>query len=336
MRIITFSDTHFRKYVRVESSTVDWLSLQLESLDKVFQYCEEVEPDLIIFNGDLFDAKSTIDVSVFSQVLEKFYEFPLTSRLIINTGNHDIATVQGDSVLKAFEPICKRVIGLGEVNEITWEDWNICIVPYSCFNLAEERRKREKYNILFLHEEIQELALSASNYKLSSSVEMSALEDWDYVFDGHIHKPQEVCRELVDVYAIGSLVQQNFSEEKEEKRLLDIEIEGDECNIRSVPIDGPKFYNNLKLEDKIIKYIEEKSRSDEFFLFKIRKKEVSHEIFKRPNVFYRVVQEETRKVRVEEDKTDEELVDVYAKEYGDDDVYDRLIEIGKRIIRECM
>jgi len=335
IRVIIFSDTHFRKYMRVEATNVEWLPLQLQCLKQIFDFCMEIEPDIIVFNGDLFDAKTSIDVPLFTRVWEEFSDFEYSKKVILNTGNHDIATIDGASVLTTFEPICMDVVKIGETRSWFFDDWEVKIVPFMPEINKEFLSKSSKHGILFLHQEIEGLVLGSSNYKLENPIPLEWLDEWDFVFDGHIHKPQNIG----NVFAVGSIMQQNFGEAREKKRFIDLKITKEhKPYIQSIEIEGPQFFVDVKLDNKKqIDYIKNKSKSNQFFRIDINEKDISNEIFKLPNVFPKVVSKSEREVRVMKDLTDEELLEIYVKnETENKEIYNKLVEIGIKIIRENM
>jgi len=158
------------------------------------------------------------------------------------------------------------------------------------------------------------------------------LKDWDIVVDGHIHKPQRV----ENVYVVGSMLQQDFGEAGEDKYFLVLNINKNGCVVDPIPIRGPRFHKLKSLNDPDIEYLVKEALPSEFFRIDVFPEEVIHPIFDKPNVYFNVVETEKRKTRVEkEDISDEELVELYVKEVKhEEDKYERLIQIGKKIIRE--
>lgn len=329
-KIVVFSDSHFRKTLRVGDDSIDWLKYQLNCLDQVFGYCIEKDVDHIVFNGDLFEVKSVVDVVLFNKVWEKFYDFKLKDRLIFNTGNHDIATVSGESILKPFGSLITVVEYGTSYSFKVEEQWTIRIVPFGSFS-KEHSIKPTEHGILILHEEIEGLTLGCTNYKLKNVIPLNMLKGWDIVVDGHIHKPQRV----ENVYVVGSMLQQDFGEAGEDKYFLVLDINKNGCVVDPIPIKGPRFYKLKGLDDPRFTCIDD-ALPNEFFRIDVSPEEASHPVFNKPNVYFNVVETERRKTRVEDENiSDEELVELYVKEVKEEkDEYEKLIEIGKKIIRD--
>ena len=67
---------------------------------------------------------------------------------------------------------------------------------------------------------------------------------FSYVALGHIHKPQKVNAEI-PVYYSGSPIALSFSEQKDEKRILIIDIDASQIEVNSLPI--PKYRSLVKI-----------------------------------------------------------------------------------------
>lgn len=65
-----------------------------------------------------------------------------------------------------------------------------------------------------------------------------------YIALGHIHKPQQITSEQ-PVYFSGSPIALSFSEQKDEKRILILDFDGEQIELESIPV--PKFRSLSKI-----------------------------------------------------------------------------------------
>ncbi len=318
-KILIFSDIQYRKYLRVESSQIDWLNIQLMATDEVFNIANTHNISDIVFNGDLFEQKNKIDVALYNKVWSYYKERAKSGfNLIFNVGNHDRSSVSGETSLIPFTEFSTVITKPTQLN--------ICGLPISIIPFGSEISLKPEFpnSILFLHEEIEGLKIGTGNFYKKTDLELNDLKEWKYVFNGHIHKPQE----MGNIINIGSLIQQDFGEAGEDKRVL---LLGDDYSVMSIQVQGPRFFKGLKLNKKNIL---KQSSKYYFFRFDISEEEANDPIFERQEVFYKIVERKEREFRLKEGLSVNDEIEQYAEKFNENLNLKKLIKIGKRIIKD--
>ena len=329
MNVLVFSDIQYRNYLRVESTQVNWLDIQLKATDEVFEVAKANNIRHIIFNGDLFEEKNKINVPLYNKVWNYYRKKAEQGfELFFNLGNHDMASISGETSLQPFSEFASVIkvptnIFVGGIEAF--------IVPYNYMKDAGvEDPTSSSINevVLFLHEEIEGLNFGPMNYTGNPNIKLKDLKSYRLVVNGHIHKPQEVD----NVVNVGALVQQDFGEAGEDKRII---IINNDMTVKSIPINGPKFYPGLELNKKNIEKVREYSTGINFFRFDISEEEVDNSIFDLPNVFYKIVKRKEREFRLKTGLSTNDEIKQYVEEFNKDLDMDRLIKIGKGIIKDA-
>lgn len=319
---VIFSDIQFCKKLHqsyiTESGLPSWTMLQTEAVQSIFRYCRENEIKVIIFNGDLFEEKTRIPQDLYNFVWQLFYDVKDEFILIFNTGNHDLFTITGKSSLKPFTPFINII---SEPTDVELQDSIMRIIPYGQIkgNLKLPNNPQNKSLCLATHEDISGLTYGAHDYQSSTRLKPIIFADWDYVFNGHIHKPQE----LNNIINIGSSIQQSFSEEGEQKSFIHLKN---------------KTYNRIELnvvEFKTLESIEIAEIDDKnFFRIKISAEESSDPIFKNYNVSPYVVKSKEREIRLKTGSTEKEDIKTYVDITETNLDKKKLIKLGKEILND--
>ena len=301
MEFLVFSDSHF--YHNPSKSRIlgdggySWLESQLDCLDQIFEYAYKNNVEWVIFNGDLFEEKNKINAQVYNRVWDKFNESKLL--FTFNMGNHDFLTYERLSVLKPFS----NKASLIELPfYLSGFKNSYCIIPYGMLD-NEIVENKIGCELLFIHEEVYGLD---AGYEIKSRYKVSDFSNWKYVFNGHIHKPQDIG----NFYNIGSMVQQDFGEEGQLKRFLHYK----DGEIKSIAIDHPLFvtYDNAVLADpNIVESIA--TDSEYFFRINIDSSQLNHEIFKRWNVKPNIIKSVKREFRIQSNLTIEDEIEKYVE-----------------------
>lgn len=319
---IIFTDIQFCKkqhqsYI-TESGLPSWTMLQAETVYTVFDYCRENNIKVIIFDGDLFEEKTRIPQDLYNFVWQLFYDIKDEFTLIFNTGNHDLFTITGKSSLKPFTPFVNVIT---EPTDIEFSESIIRIIPYGQVkgNLKLPNNSENKVLCLATHEDISGLTYGAHDYQSSSRLKPIIFADWKYVFNGHIHKPQE----LNNIINIGSSLQQSFSEECEQKSF--IHFSGGiykRVNLNTIEFKTLESIKNANIDDK------------NFFRIKISAEESSDPIFKNYNVSPYVIKSKERKVRLKTDSTEKEDIETYVEITKTNLNKQKLLKIGEELLNE--
>ena len=242
MEIIIFSDAHYhtnpsKSYITKDGQSY-WLTRQIQVTEEIFDYARRNNIETVLHNGDLFEEKNNINTKIYNTVWDLYKSYYDEGfKIIFNTGNHDKLT-KLDSSLKPFSQIVKVVYEPTDIG-------NMRIIPNSMI----DNNLKSNADILFIHEDIAGLIYGANQYKSGSKYKPAIFGDWDIVFDGDIHKPQE----LGNIVVIGSPMIQDWGEHDDIKRFIHFK----DGKVISVPIEsGPKFFVRDELNDTVREEVE--------------------------------------------------------------------------------
>jgi len=322
MEFLVFSDVHYytnpSKSRLLSNGTYSWLNKQIEITNDICTYAEQHNIKLIIHNGDLFEEKNRINVELYNRIWEFYRQLSKRFDIIFNMGNHDLYSLK-DSSLKPFSDIVRLI---EEPSSLIIEDYLLHFIPFgqvqSNLPLPKSSCKR---NLLFLHEEIAGLKFGSTDHSSSSPINYSLLKEWDWVFNGHIHKPQN----FANVINIGSPMIQDWGETGESKRFIHF----NNSKINSIDIDCPKFITLHSLSE-----IETINDTD-YFRIIISPEEADHVIFRLYNVFPSIIKSRKRSQRLKESSSSMEedigeYINLKAPETLDKK---RLLEIGLSFLK---
>lgn len=327
MNAIIFSDMHFynnpaKSYI-MDSGRFSWFETQLQVAQSVFTKAEELGVELVIHNGDLFHEKTRISVGLYNTVWQFFKQQKNEGfEVIFNTGNHDMFT-RNVSSLRPFSEIARVIT---EPTLIKHGHINLCLIPYG---QEPNQLKVPKENtgmsyILCTHADIAGLTYGVTDYTSGSPLKYQIFGDWDIVFNGHIHKPQE----LANIVNIGSPMTQDWGEVGEKKRFIhlkDLEWESHE-------IHGPQFVTLDRLTDKLKKKLI--TNPVDFFRVDISSEQLSDPIFNQYNIFPRVTKVKKRELRLRDTSSIEEEMSTYVDIIDTKLDKNKLRQIGTDIYNE--
>lgn len=260
MKLIHLSDLHIGKRVNDFSMMED----QQFILKEIQGITDDVKPDAVLIAGDIYDKSipTAEAVQLFDEFLTGLAERNLPVFFV--SGNHDSAEriAFGSHILSASDIYIAPVFD-GKVNCVTMEDafgkLNIYMLPF--IKPANVRKyfpdaEIESYddavrvvmkhigideserNILIAHQFITGAERSDSE-ELSvgglDNIDVDALEAFDYVALGHIHRPQKVDRETIRY--CGTPLKYSFSEVNHRKSVTVVTIEKKgQIQIETVPL----------------------------------------------------------------------------------------------------
>lgn len=193
----------------------------LSGLCQMRTYCVSNDITDILFGGDMFHHRGTIDVTVFnpiSQVLETFAHLGVHIHAI--AGNHDQVdnSVNPQSALYGF----RKLIHVIEQPEkfLLGDNTEVVAIPYSKdkqFVLSALKQLRTQCEnptqaILLCHLGIDGGLVGSGMYAMHDEFTLDELmsDQWKYVIMGHYHRPQILSYN--SVYC-GTPVQNNFGDE---------------------------------------------------------------------------------------------------------------------------
>ena len=241
-RLIHFSDLHIRLFKDHE--------LYKKVLETALSEWKSLNPDRIVFTGDLVHSKNQMTPELVEFVAWILSECSKITKTILIIGNHDFLE-NNNTRLDALTPIIDSLKSSNISylkNRGVYEDENInwCVFSLMDHNIPPEIKKSENLNIGLFHGPIQGLYTDVG-YKFEDGYDSSKFKGCDLVLCGDIHK-----RQIFDIpnkkkaYMIGSTIQQNFGETIRKHGYGIYEVDKDEYTFVDLPNPKPflNFYIN--------------------------------------------------------------------------------------------
>jgi DNA repair exonuclease SbcCD nuclease subunit len=189
------------------------LHVDSRNLDIFEEWCNFVESfqefETLIIIGDLFHSPESVKWDCLLAVFDFFER--LNKEIILLSGNHDQVFYRNTkSTIRIFkrhasviEQACKVGLtywapSLPEENFIQW--------------VSSFKPEHKDGTVLFMHQMIHQLRLN-DKVPVTSSIKLEHLEPFEWVFNGHLHKPQ-VIPPIVNV---GTPWQHSFAEAGQQK-----------------------------------------------------------------------------------------------------------------------
>ena len=207
-KIVHFSDLHLRLFK-------DHDLYKLILIDALDQW-KKINPDRIVFTGDLVHSKNQMTPELINMVTWLLNECSKLSKTILLIGNHDFLENNLNRV-DAISPILDTlkndsIIYYTESGE--YEDENIDWVIYSLKsgNTPPNIKSNSKLKIGLFHGPVDGLTTDLG-YKFDNIFNKNKFEGCDLVLCGDIHKRQVFSiPNRKKAYMVGSTIQQNFGE----------------------------------------------------------------------------------------------------------------------------
>ena len=277
--------------------------------------------------GDVFDKSSSIKNEAFVPLFMKLYEMKNSGiEFTFILGNHDIYTVNNDSIVETFHPI-------GRVVKDVLVDGDFTFLSYT----KKEENVPVSGRWLFTHLPIANFSFDNLFHATEKHAFKEELfENYSLVFSGHFHRHQS----RKNIVYVGSPVQLNFGEEGTTKGFIvfDDETENwefvcyDEAPIYMTinlydfnKIDPSNKFIRVKVDKKIENYVKLKR-----YLFEKGALDIVP-IFKSENN----MNEEIKNIH--ENKTIKEMIRQYLLEYKKENIDNKkLISIFERIVEDAI
>ena len=250
MKLVVYSDLHAHPFkggqilAEGRNSRVDDA---LGVIDTVYAYAENIEAT-VIFGGDLFDRRKSIDVDTYNKVHQTISDH--TARAVMIPGNHDQANKSGTiHALERFhskrcqvvsDPSWTKIQGGGSV-------LGVFAVPYTddgeiiASQVAEGIDRRPEWAekaLLLMHYGVQGAKVGPSDYVLPCELELPMLQpsQWDLILSGHYHIGQQLGDRF---HYIGSAMQHRWDDMGFSKTFMVIDT--DDWSIDRVSTGAPEF-----------------------------------------------------------------------------------------------
>ena len=159
-----------------------FIKIALDFLDYLEEYCFSNDIREIIFLGDMFEKSSRIRHEAFVPLFLKLFEKKSKGlSFIFILGNHDIYSIDNDSIVETFKPL-GRVIKEG-----LFQDRCFSYLPYT----KDPNKIQKETGYLFTHLAIADFQFD-NFYNANETIAMKRelFSSYKWVFTGHFHKHQ--------------------------------------------------------------------------------------------------------------------------------------------------
>ena len=326
-KFLFFTDIHFdlglSKSKFISDDTTKWLSDQFRIVKDIFEYADSHGISEIFFGGDFFEQKNHLDVRLFNSVWSFIRNLTFKYKninLVLNVGNHDLATGTRETTILPFSEFCDVV---QEPTDYVVGNTLVRVVPFGMLSQEVLHHFDGSYDckVIMTHEKIHGLTLS-SGIILESSIKADAFSDFDLVLNGDIHKPQNLYENIINV---GSPLVLDWSEADELKRFVYFE----DGNIYPLVTRCPKW-TNINYED-----LTDDIKSNILINFQdyyriTAKPGTDTPIFNQDNVTVKYIGSEKKESRLKENGSLDEDIEQYVSIVGEDNG-ESLIQRGKEL-----
>lgn len=326
MKFVFFTDSHFHlftNYAKPDDEFVnDRFKEQIEALQKVFDIAREEKAD-VIFGGDLFHKRNSVDTRVYNKVFEVLARNRDIDVYMLR-GNHDSVT-NSLYTSSSIEPIgyLPNVHIFSSTDTFSFTDVNLVFEPYG--DETEEIKEHikgsydeNKTNILVAHLGVEGSLTGKGSHRLEGAFGYQDLlpDNYAFILLGHYHRRQYFTNP--NHFYGGSLMQQSFSDEQEANGVHLIDT--DKLTTEFIPIntrrfitiqgeDIPENFDQLIEEDNFIRVIGTANHAKVLEM---------DESMKDKNVEVQIKKEYTVEKRIDSDVSDDPLTiaSTYAKQYS--------------------
>ena len=207
-KIVHFSDLHVRLFKEHD--------LYRKVLNQAFSEWRSIQPDRIVFTGDLVHSKNQMTPELVEFIAWVLTECASITKTILIIGNHDFLENNNER-LDALSPVIDSLKNPNIIffkNRGIYEDENVnwCVFSLMDHNITPDIFKNGHTNIGLFNGPVQGLTTDIG-YKFDDGFDTSKFKGCDLVLCGDIHK-----RQIFNIpggkkaYMVGSTIQQNFGE----------------------------------------------------------------------------------------------------------------------------
>lgn len=241
-KLVHFSDLHVRLFK-------DHDLYKNVLIDAINQW-RELQPDRIVFTGDLVHSKNQMTPELIEFVAWVLTECANITKTIVILGNHDML----ENNLQRLDALTPIINSLNNPNVVfykdrgVYDDENIDWVVFSLMehNIPPDIELLDKIKIGLFHGPVVGLSTDIG-YKFETGFEVDKFNGCDLVLCGDIHK-----RQIFSIpggkkaYMVGSTIQQNYGETIRKHGYGIYEVETDTYSF--VDLDNPKPFLSFKIE----------------------------------------------------------------------------------------
>lgn len=241
-KIVHFSDLHLKLFKDHEL----YKSILSDMLNKF----KEINPDRIVFTGDLLHSKNQLTPELIEIASWILIECSKIAKTVLIAGNHD-AIINNNDRLDSLTPIIDNLNNSNIVyykNRGVYEDDNVSWCIYSQFqgNIPPDIIDAKGFKIGLFHDPVAGLTTDLGFDFGSHAYDVEKFNGLDIVLCGDIHKRAtfKIPNNKRGVM-IGSTIQQNYGESLEKHGFGVYTIETDEYEF--VDLFNPKPFLSFKI-----------------------------------------------------------------------------------------
>lgn len=283
MKILLFSDLHahpFKSYSYINEHGINSrLQDALNCIDQIIEYTEQNQIDMVLFGGDLFHIRQSVDTVTLHNTYERLIKLSKLCPLYMLVGNHDQADKAGKYYSTSiFSNPLKMLdtVGISILTDKNNKKISVCHIPFT-----EDREQIRNIvglaptnSILLGHLGISGAMLGADFVfpgKEDASLEDLSPDKFLGVFLGHFHMHQKLHD---NAWYIGAPLQHTWGD-KSQKRGFCVWDSDVPTKFKLVGLKSPKFIEVLEEEylrytshendlynGNFVKYLTTKPKSD--------------------------------------------------------------------------
>ena len=247
MKFALTADIHLSRYGQdkvEEDGLPERLHSIKETLYNMADYCLNHDVHYIVISGDIIHTKSLIYTIAQELMLNYINHFNM--EFIIIDGNHDLSG-KGKTAISALRFImASEAVWVSQVPQVLPVNKDVLCIPYSYDVVNQVKTNSSK--ILISHFGLSEGILNSGISIISDISINNLVGKYELVLLGHYHKPQEIIRDDIRVYYVGSPIQLDWGEKGEEKRFLIVDT--DTLDVQSIPTVGYKKHIEFEIDSQ--------------------------------------------------------------------------------------
>lgn len=339
MKAIAFGDYHghlYTDFMNVDEITGNSrFTQQLNTLQYMRKYCIDNDIPLVLFAGDLYHKRVTVNTVVYNMIRDEIKQFGEAGiRVVMIPGNHDqvdnsdlpqhslhsFRELENVVVLDKFEPHYEHFHQDDKIESI-----GIYPAPYSKnaqmvkdaieqYAYITTNEGLEKKSVLLGHLGISGAYVGKGNYAMADAFAVEDLFPHAFAFGvfGHFHKRQYLGGHKHYFYT-GAPIQHSFSDEGEEKGFMVLDFETGEATFEEIP--SPMFITVSNYKE-----VDFNELKGNFIRFQVNSDDVEDLMSKIPeDLQYRLevqkVYKEEKRVDVDISMSFADIIKTYAKEF---------------------
>ncbi len=258
MKICLVTDTHFG----IHKSAKIFLKSQLDFFNnELIPYIKENDIDTVIFGGDTYDTRNSVNVMILNEVYSLFEKLDFLKQVIVIVGNHDTyykTEIETNSLkmLKKF----KNVTVIEDNTIMAFDGVDFLLSPWQ-IDYAKFIRfcSKNPANVCIGHFDINEAKMN--KYKTSDSgFDAKVFANFDIVYSGHFHTRSTMKKHGTDIVYIGSpyaLDRNDIDEEKgfciiDTNDVCSVKYVNNKNSIKYISVNYPNACSEKQIKDNIV------------------------------------------------------------------------------------